>query len=294
MSKETTKKRSQSARSKTQTRSRSGAKPRPKSKVKAQAKARKRQQKKLILLVGGIVVLVAVIIAGLFLSGIFGGGKKADGNSVYILEDGKIVSTNVEAFDESQYSKSELKTFMGDVIKEYNQKNGKNSVKQKDFYLKNNEAVIVLQYEDADAFTDFYGRELFVGTIADAIESGYDFEVPFAKISANTAKECTSEEFLTDDTYKVAIIKANTKLMVEGEICYVSTENVQEAGSDHVITKAGTVLEMEALERVEETESEETVNDEELLSDSAIVFDFGNETTKESEYSETCTYIIYK
>lgn len=286
MSKETTKRRSQSAKPRIKTTAKSSTQ----SKAKAKAKARKRQKQKLALLVVLIAVLLILIVAAVFKSGILG-GKTVDGNSVYILESGKIVSTNIEVFDEDDYSKSELKSYMKDVISDYNKENGSGSVKQKSFNVKNDVATSVLQYKDADTFEDFYGRELFVGTIGEAIDAGYSFDIPFASVSGSTITECTNEKFIADETYKVAIIKANTKVMVEGGICFVSTVNIAEVGSDYVIIKEGALLEMEA---VESTESTEVVSEDDLLEDGGMVFDFGEEEVAESEYSETYVYIIYK
>lgn len=286
MSKETTKKRSQSAKPRTQTKTRSSAQV----KAKAKAKARQRQKQKIMVLVGLIAALLILVVVSLFLSGAIG-GKTADGNSVYILENGKVISTNIEAFDEDDYSKSELKSYMKDVIKDYNKENGSGSVKQKSFNIKNGVATSVLQYKTADVFEDFYGRELFVGTVGEAIGAGYSFDIPFASVSGSTITECTNEKFIADETYKVAIIKANTKVKVEGEIYFISTENIAEVGSDYVIIRDGAVIEMEA---VESTESTEVVNEDDLLEDGGMVFDFGEKEVSGSEYSETYTYIIYK
>ncbi len=288
MSKETTRKRNQSAKPRTQTKAKSSTQ--SKEKAKAKAKARKRQKQKFMLLIGLIAVLLILIVVALFTSGMLG-GKTADENSVYILENGKVVSTNIEAFDEDNYSKSELKSYMKEIISDYNSENGSGSVKQKSLNVKNGVATSVLQYKDADVFEDFYGRELFVGTIGEAIGAGYSFDIPFASVSGSTFTECTNEKFIADETYKVAIIKANTKVMVEGDICFVSTVNIAEVGSDYVIIKEGALLEMEA---VESTESTEVVSEDDLLEDGGMVFDFGEEDVEESEYSETYVYIIYK
>ena len=182
MSKETTKKRSQSTKPRTKTTSKSGAQSKVKSKAKA--KARQRQKQKLMVLVGLVVILLIVIVAALFMSGAIG-GKTADSNSVYILENGKVVSTNIEDFDEGNYDKSELKAYINDVIKDYNKENGSGSVRARSLTVKNGTATSVLQYKDADAFEDFYGRELFVGTVGEAIGAGYSFDIPFASVSGN-------------------------------------------------------------------------------------------------------------
>ena len=284
MSKETTKKRSQSAKPRTQT------KKKPNAQVKAKAKARQRQKQKIMVLIGLVAVLLILIVVALFLSGAIG-GKSAEGNSVYILKNDKIISTNIEEFDENNYSKSELKSYINAVIKDYNKENGSGSVRQRSLTVKNDTATSVLQYKDADAFEDFYGRELFVGTVPEAIGVGYSFDIPFASVKGSVITECTNEKFIGDDTYKVAIIKANTKVKVEGEIYFISTENIAEVGNDYVVIKEGAVLEMEA---VDSTESTEVVSEDDLLEDGGLVFDFGEEEITESEYSETYTYIIYK
>lgn len=284
MSKETTKKRSQSAKPRTKTSTQS------KAKAKAKAKARQRQKQKVMLLVGLVAVLIIVVVVALFMSGAIG-GKTAENNSVYILENGKVVSTNIEDFDENNYSKSELKSYISDVIKDYNKEHGSGSVRQRSLTVKNGTATSVLQYKDADVFEDFYGRELFVGTIGEALGAGYSFDIPFASVSGSSITECTNEKFIADESYKVAIIKANTKVMVEGDIYFISTENIAEVASDYVIIKEGAVLEMET---VESTESTEVVSEDDLLEEGGMVFDFGEEEIVESEYSETYTYIIYK
>ena len=290
MSKETTRKRSQSAKPRTQTKK----KPSPQAKAKAKAKARQRQKQKLMILIGLAAILLIVVVAALFVSGAIGGGS-VERNSVYILDNGKIVSTNIEAFDETYYSKSELKSYINDVIKAYNKENGSGSVRQRNLKVKNGVATSVLQYKNADVFEDFYGRELFVGTIGEALGAGYSFDIPFASVKGNV-KEVTHEEFITAEGYKVAIIRANTKVKVEGEIYYVSTENIAEVGRDYVVIKEGAIEDgfLAEMEMLESTESTEAVSEDDLLEDGGLVFDFGEENTKESEYSETYTYIIYK
>lgn len=288
MSKETTKKRSQSAKTKTQ----------PKLKAQSRAKARKRQKQKLIITAVLAVILIIVCAVAILVMGGFL-GKTADENSVYILEDGRVVSTNIENFDESDYSKDELKVYMKEVINDYNQENGASLVKQKSFQLKNGVASSVLQYENADVFEEFFGTELFVGTIAEAIEEGYTFDIPFASVNG-TVKEVTSKDFVSDESYKVAIIRANTKVKVEGTIYYISTENIAELGTDYVVIKAGAVedgflSDMEMLESTEAVAVDGAVSDDDLLSeDGGMIFDFGEEEIKESKYADTYTYIIYK
>ena len=158
MSKETTKKRSQSVKTKT--------------KSATKSKARKRQKQKLVITAVLAVVLLIVCIVALFVLGIIG-GKVASENSVYILEDNKILSTSIEAFDEESMDKGELKSYMRETISAYNKENGSTLVRQRSFKLKDGVAALTVQYENADVFEEFFGTELFVGTIAEAMAEGY-------------------------------------------------------------------------------------------------------------------------
>ncbi len=275
-------------------------------KTKRTAKAR--QQQKLIITGGLAVVLVLVIVIGAFLLGGCGAGYADETtNTVFILEDGKIVSTDVETFDENTYNKNELKDYMKQVINTYNDENGNNSVKQKSLKIKDGVATLVLEYANADVYEDFIGTEIFVGTIAEAVAEGYTFEGQFAKVSEGTATACENTAFMNDDSLKVVIIKANIKVNVEGDIQYVSTENVAEVNGNYVVIKNGVdLLEFVAAQGTETTETELTsemegtngsISEDELLNpeeeEETIIFDFGVEEAG-SQYSDVYTYIIYK
>ena len=284
MSKETTKKRSQSAKTKT------------KSKTSAKAKARKRQQKKLVLTGVLAAILVVVSVVALFVLGGFG-GKTASENSIYIYENGKVLSTSIESFDENAYDKGELKSYIRETISDYNKEKGSTLVRQKSFNLKNGVATSVLHYADADAFTDFFGTELFVGTIAEAMAEGFSFDIPFASVNGKVT-EVTSEEFVLDESYKVAIVRANTKVTVEGTVCYVSTENIADVGNDYVVIAAvdvedGYLANMEMIDSTEAEEVDGAVSDDDLLSE-GMAYDFGEEDVPVRDYTDVYTYIIYK
>ena len=284
MNKETTKKRSQSAKTK------------GKSKASAKAKARKRQKQKLVITAVLAVILLVVCIVAIFVLGGFG-GKIASENSVYISEDNKILSTSVEAFDEDSLDKGELKSYMRETISAYNKENGSTLVRQKSFKLKNGVASLVVQYENADVFEEFFGTELFVGTIAEAMAEGFAFDMPFASVNGEV-KEVTSDEFISDDTYKVAIIRANTKVTVEGTICYITTENIAEIGTDYVVIANGTfedgaLASMERMDSIEAEAVDGAVDDDDLLSE-GMAFEFGEEDASGRDYTEVYTYIIYK
>ncbi len=271
---------------------------------RAALRARERQKRKLMLAGGLIIVLLLVIILAVFVFGSCG-KYDTDTSTVYVLENGKVISTSVEAFDEEKYDKGQLKDYIKETINTYNSENGKGSIKQKSFAVKDNMASLVMQYADASVFGDFEGIELFNGTLEEAKEAGYTFEGVFARVSDGVYTQCSVEDFMNESEYKVVIIKANTKVCVENsEICYVSTENVASVGEDYVVIKGGSVLSMtqedaQQVEAVETTEGADgAVGEDELeigTESTEMQFDFGEkEAEDDKQYTNVYTYIIYK
>lgn len=269
-------------------------------KAKRVAKRAKEKRKKQLMLAGGAagVLLLAVVIVGF----LFTGGEKydTDTNTVYILEDGKVVSVSVEPFDEEVYDKNALEEYIQETINDYNTGNGKDSVKQKSLDVEDGTATLVLEYADAEMFEDFEGVEIFTGTMSEALEAGYTFTERYADVTGEKAVEALGSDFNRNMDYKVAIIKANTTVQVDGTICYVSTENTAKVGENWVVIKDGTELEVigfedETLLETEAEGSDGAVGEDELEVGTEMQFDFGEEDTEEkSQYSDVYTYIIYK
>jgi hypothetical protein len=235
-------------------------------------------------------------------------------STVFVQKNGKVVSTDVESFS-SSYDEEELKTYVETMISEYTQQYGEDTVKLKDVTVADGTATLILEYASPEDYSRFNGIELFVGSIAEALAAGYDFDVDFAAVSGDTPVESNSSVFIDQDGYKVVIIKTNTNVNVSGNICYVSQENVSLVDKKTISIREGNRLfdgaaEPEATEAVEETTQsamvemtdEGSISEDEILTgedeDTEIVFDFGEEETyvssESSSYSDIYTYIIYK
>ena len=216
-------------------------------------KKAKLDKKKLITGVVAAFVVIVLVVIGIIVFGDKGGqNTETEGTSeteqlvldyntntstVFFLADGRVVSTDVEAFNTGKYNKDELATYVLNVINTYNDEHGKGKVTQKDFTVENNVARLILEYVDASVYQDFYGIELFNGTVKDAKEPGYAFDLEFARIENGEAVKCASGEVKSENDLKVAIIKANTRVVVEGKILYISAENVYGFNKNEVILK---------------------------------------------------------
>lgn len=237
-------------------------------------------------------------------------GYDTDTNTVFVEENGKIVSVDIETFDKNDYSEKDLKSYIQESIDSYNAKNA-DSVKKKKLSVKNNVATLVLEFADDKVYQEFSGTELFQGTIAEAKEEGYAFDTEFVKFSNGKVSPCEAKEILDKEELNVVIIKSNTNVQVNGEILYVSAQNIAEVGTNRVSIKEGShisdleVYGTENIEGTEEVEGTETTEDEgsvgedELLIEAEEIemkFDFSDseQAGSSSQLSEVYTYIVYK
>lgn len=245
-----------------------------------------------------------------------GSGFTASESTVYVQKNGTLTSVDVEAFDTNTYDEQELKKYVEQTISDYNKENGKNQVTLKKLTVKDDVANLTLEYKTAADYRKFSGIDFFAGTLAEALAAGYSFDADFAAVKDNTPVACSSSEFINDASYKVVIVKDNTNVKIKGEIAYLSTENtklVDEStvsiregndllGKEAVSDSTQAVTEAEGTQTMETqiSETEGSVSEDDLLNasqeDSQMVFDFGEENTQGDsvEFSQTCTYIIYR
>lgn len=262
------------------------------------------RQRQGLFIIGGaalVLILVVGIVLLLLLNNV--DYTETDTDTVYILKEGKIVSTDIEDFDEKVYDKEKLGAYVQKVIDTYNSKKGEDMLVQNSYQVEGNKAVLVLEYANADVYEDINGVELFTGTIAEAKSAGYDFKTDFVELKEDKTVEATADQFMDGEDYKVIIIKSNTKVVLtKGEVCFVSTQNVAEVGEDYVLIKDGASLGQNEPDTeangTEDAGSDGAIGEDELLpgeGEEEIIFDFGDEPVEEeSQYSVVLTYIIYK
>ena len=164
----------------------------------------------------GQIVLVFLLSVGMFTG--CGTSYKADESTVFVLKDGKIVSTDVENFDEKTYDKDGLKEYVKNEIDTYNEKNGKGSVSLKKLDTGEKKATLTIAYRTAEDYQKFNDMELYTGSVAEALAAGYSFDGSFASVKNGKIKACESSAFLDDSSCKVVVIRGNTNVKVKGTI----------------------------------------------------------------------------
>lgn len=255
-------------------------------------------------------VMAIVIIAGTLTA--CGRSYDADTATLYILKNGKVVSTDVEAFDEEIYDKTELESYVKDTISSYTENNGKNTVKLNKLEVSNDTALLTLEYASPTDYVNFNGDPLFVGSVAEALAAGYTFDGEFQ--SAKDGGICTAGEVIDDGSLHVAIVRSFINLSVSGNIVYYSGEytklldkktvsiSPEHAGENN---ETGTEAAGTEIQGADSTEPEEaaadegSVSDDEMLTgepETEMTFDFGSAADLDSSSTVTAgyVYVIYQ
>ncbi len=182
-----------------------------------------------------ITVLAVLLCVGL----LCGCGKKTnvDTSTVFIDKKGKVTSVDVEDLDKEYYDSEELESYITERVADYTEENG-DTVEKASFQVEEEIAKLQMEYDSCEAYTDFNGIELFCGTIVAAQAEGYDFETEFYSVDdeaeGGRGQSSTKEEVLEDDDRKVAIIKANIDVQVQGKVLFVSAQDTAVVGKNKV------------------------------------------------------------
>lgn len=174
------------------------------------------------------VVLAALLILAALASGLRAltkalGPEDYDTSTVEFRANGSIRVTSVESFEEDYYDAAELKNEIKTAVSDYNDSNGTGSVKQSDFSVENETAKVVLTYQSAEDYRSFNGMDLFMGTVQEAQDEGYDFESILSAVSQEDSSRILNQDTLEELAGNDAIILTEqANVVVSREILYVT------------------------------------------------------------------------
>lgn len=182
---------------------------------------------------GKIVLLVLVVIG--ILAGC-GREKTPEISSVSIGKDGLIAHQIVGGF-EQDYDMDELQKLAEDRVAEYCAENGADRVTLESIDKAEDKVLIRFNYATGLDYNDFNHREMFVGTVEEANEQGYQLEnVAFISPDGKPMEVGYMEE---QDKKQIVIIgtKPAEELMVNvyGKVLYIN----QSATSDQDVSFVG-------------------------------------------------------
>lgn len=143
--------------------------------------------------------------------------------TVYIKDDGSIEATFVEDFSMPQYDKDELQAMAEEEMLSYNTQAGEDKVAMPYFKVEGNIAKMQMTFEDAATYREFNRELIFVGTVAEALEEGYDLK--FNLVNPSDSEDTIGEyELLTMQDANIVIVGDAVRVRVESKILYMSAD----------------------------------------------------------------------
>lgn len=184
---------------------------------------------------------------------------------MYVGKKGVIESLDVESLDQSYYDETELKSYVDAEVKDYTAEHGKNAVEVESLKVEDGVAKLKMKYKTPEDYTAFNGIELYQGKVVASLAAGYVYDGEFARVEeGKVVGAATKQDIYSEDDLKVAIIRANTDVKVDGEICYVSCQNVKLTGTDSVSIRDGYYLETGSVTAAVDVTGQENTGTEQL------------------------------
>ena len=162
-------------------------------------------------------------------------------NTVEVSEDGRLIAYIVEDFDKDYYDINELKSMVDEEIAAYNtakanlvtQEGSTPVIVEKVAMAEDGskKAVVALSFQNAALYSDYMGKEAFLGTVSDAAEKGYVLD--------GMLKSVKNDELLIGEQLKKSQDK--TILIIKDSVMVRTYNDVQYLSKNASLTKEGFV-----------------------------------------------------
>ena len=170
-------------------------------------------------------VKMALAVAAVFcvLTGC-GQNSEPDISSVSINKDGTVTHRIVGGFEQNYYDLEELRSLAEERVSEYRADRGEDSVTLSSIEEKDGTIYIQLDYATQQDYSSFNHREMFVGTLEDAVDAGYPLEtVPFVSADGEPLEIGYMDDW---EQKQIAVIatKPSEELLVKtyGKVLYIN------------------------------------------------------------------------
>lgn len=156
----------------------------------------------------------------------------AAGTEIEVMKDGSIVETINEEFGEEYYDEMNLRDILLAEVESFNEGQEGEGVIVDRFENTDGRLTVRIKYPSADVYTayntDSYNHKtLFCGTIAEAQDKGYNFDISLT--DAKGEKTIGKEDILGMGSSQILIAEFPSRVKVTGKILYVG-ENVAVSG----------------------------------------------------------------
>lgn len=179
-----------------------------------------------------IQLLLVVVLAMGMLTGCTNYAKDYNKNTLIIKGNASLVEVAVEDFSESSVTDMDLVAYIDGQIEDYNSKQDKDMVKNKDLITEDMSNVkLVLTYKDMDSYNGF---NLLECTLADFSEVDEDqLKGTFTSADGKSVKVGKMEN---TKKAKVLIMSEATDIVIDGDVLYYNREA---SVKDGIVTTSG-------------------------------------------------------
>lgn len=173
---------------------------------------------------------ILILLTGVFTAcGAKGSKVEVESTTICIDEDGTVTHKIVEPFEKDYYNVDALSSMVEEEIREYNEEKGSEAVKliSAEEITDENEnvrkALVTITYASAEDYQEFNGKLLFYGTVAQAIDAGYDVNVSLKSIKDET-KQIGREEIEAMGSSYMVIYEEDAQISLTKQILYTNPE----------------------------------------------------------------------
>lgn len=225
-----------------------------------------------------------------------------DSSVVYVGKKGEVLSLDVEELGADYYDETELLEFVNAAVEAYTNEHGKGSVKLESLVVEDGTAKLKMKYKTTQDYWDFNGIELYQGKVVATLAAGYIYDADFARVEdGKVVGAATKQDIYAEENLKAVIIKANADVKIDGEICYVSCENVKLTGADSVSIRDGYYLDngmdrgSQSLNPGAEADGTEQLLGTEAVTESTEAAGTVEAVTDDGSFeTDVYTFIVYK
>lgn len=159
--------------------------------------------------------------------------KEIENDTLYISKEGNLELADVEVFDKSYYSESELKDFVKETIEDYNNQEEAGKVGLEEFSVKDEVAKVLLSFDSADTYEGFQGEKL---RVLDSEEVESNLVLPESFVKATDGSTVGKDEVLAEKDLHYLIVEGVLNIQLDGTIVYYSDASLT---GDNLIQTTG-------------------------------------------------------
>ncbi len=186
--------------------------------------------------------------------------------AISIDEDGVVTEIIQETLDEAYYDAAELQNMITSEVKEYNDKNGEDTIIVKEMEAAEGKISLKMEYASAADYASFNNTEFYYDSIIGAQLSGYLFDVSYKKVSNGVVQgsSVSGSEVIKRMDKQVLILRAPMEVHVPGDVLFTSTNadvlaadvvNATGESKEDEEEEEGLILPSNAVYKVEDTTS---------------------------------------